>query len=201
MKLVLISGPTGSGKTSLSRIILNELKNGIALSTDDYYKTGLLSDLLSIFIGCYYDRNISFNYKLLKKDINFICNNEKSDHSYFYDFKKKVKKKRYKKTLGIKYLIIEGIFVTELSNDLNKYECLFIKLKTNKESCMNRVISRDVKERGKNKNKAKRDFLNSWEFFHNKKRTNKATKNKKEIIYSRKEDLDLVIKGIINLTT
>ena len=201
MKIVLINGPTGSGKTTLSRLILKKLANGIALSTDDYYKTGIISNLLSFFVGCYFDRNISFNSKLLKKDINFICNNKKFDHSYLYDFKKRVIKKNFIKTFGIKYLIIEGIFVNNLFTHLNKYECLFIKINTNKESCMNRVINRDLKERDKSKNQAKRDFLKSWEFFHNKKRIIKSKKNENEIIYSKKEDIDLVIKGIIKLTT
>ena len=56
MKVIIISGPTGSGKTTLSRQILNKFKNGIELSTDNYYKTGLLSNLLSNMIDCYFDR-------------------------------------------------------------------------------------------------------------------------------------------------
>ena len=201
MKIVLINGPTGSGKTTLSRLILKKVENGLALSTDDYYKTGIISNLLSLFVGCYFERNISFNSKLLKKDINFICNNKKFDHSYIYDFKKRVIKKYFIKTFGIKYLIIEGIFVNDLSTELKKYECLFIRINTNKESCMKRVINRDLNERGKSKNQAKKDFLKSWEFFHNKRRRIKSKKNEKVIIYSKREDIDLVIKEIIKLTT
>ena len=47
MKLIFISGPSGSGKTTLSNQILFKNKNGIVLSTDNYYKTGLLNKLLS----------------------------------------------------------------------------------------------------------------------------------------------------------
>ena len=72
MKLIFISGPSGSGKTTLSKQILVKIKNGIVLSTDNYYKTDLLSKLLSKFVKGYFDRSISFNYKLLKKDFNFI---------------------------------------------------------------------------------------------------------------------------------
>ena len=47
MKLIFISGPSGSGKTTLSDKIMVKVKNGIVLSTDNYYKTGLIRKLLS----------------------------------------------------------------------------------------------------------------------------------------------------------
>ena len=50
MKLIFISGPSGSGKTTLSNQILAKIKNGMILSTDNYYNTGLLSKILSKFI-------------------------------------------------------------------------------------------------------------------------------------------------------
>ena len=75
MKLIFISGPSGSGKTTLSKQIIGKIKNGIILSTDNYYKVGLTSKLLSKFVKSYFDRNISFNYKLFKKDFDFIFNN------------------------------------------------------------------------------------------------------------------------------
>ena len=40
MKIIFISGPTGSGKTTLSKKIAKEIKNSTILSTDNYYKTG-----------------------------------------------------------------------------------------------------------------------------------------------------------------
>ena len=61
MKLIFISGPSGSGKTTLSNQIIAKIKNGIVLSTDNYYKTGIISKLLSKFIDGYFDRKISFN--------------------------------------------------------------------------------------------------------------------------------------------
>ena len=72
MKLIFISGPSGSGKTTLSNQIIQKNKNGIVLSTDNYYKTGLISKLLQKFIEGFFDRSISFNNKLFKKDFDFI---------------------------------------------------------------------------------------------------------------------------------
>ena len=89
MKLIFISGPSGSGKTTLSKQIIREIKNGIILSTDNYYKIGLISRLLSILVEGYFDRSISFNYKLFKKDFNFILKYGYSIYERSYDFEKK----------------------------------------------------------------------------------------------------------------
>ena len=89
MKLIFISGPSGSGKTTLSNQIVLKIKNGIVLSTDNYYKTGLISKILSKFVEGYFDRSISFNYKLFKKDFNYILKNGISMHERSYNFEKK----------------------------------------------------------------------------------------------------------------
>ena len=73
MQLIVISGPSGSGKTTLSKRILKKIKNGIILNTDNYYRTGILSQLLSRTLTSYFDRKISFNFGLFKRDLEFIC--------------------------------------------------------------------------------------------------------------------------------
>ena len=118
MKIIFISGPSGSGKTTLSNQIILEIKNGIVLSTDNYYKTGLLSILLSKFIVGYFDRSISFNYKLFKKDFNFIVKNKFLINQRFYNFKEKKIKNFSKESNNINYLIVEGIL-----NNSRRYIC------------------------------------------------------------------------------
>ena len=77
MKLIFISGPSGSGKTTLSKKIIGKIKNGIILSTDNYYKVGLLSKFLSKFVASYFYRSINNwfgNIKEFFKDINCTGN-------------------------------------------------------------------------------------------------------------------------------
>ena len=62
MLLIIISGPSGSGKTTLSKIILKKLKSGIILNTDNYYKTGIISQILSKTVVCYFDRKIRIKW-------------------------------------------------------------------------------------------------------------------------------------------
>ena len=75
MKIIIITGPSGSGKTSLAKKLMFELENCHIISTDDFYRTGKLSNLLSKFIDSYFDRKISHNGRLLKKTINKIIKN------------------------------------------------------------------------------------------------------------------------------
>ena len=110
MKLIFISGPSGSGKTTLSKRIIGKIKNGIILSTDNYYKVGLISKFLSKFVASYFDRSISFNYKLFKKDFNFILKNGISIQERSYNFEKKLINNFFNETNNINFLIIEGIF-------------------------------------------------------------------------------------------
>lgn len=197
MKIIIISGPSGSGKTTLSKKISERIKNSIVLSTDDYYKTGKISKFLSKVISNYFDKRISFNYRLLKKDINFILDNGFSNHRYTYDFSNKKIKKSEVMTTPISYLIIEGIFATEFLKIVPIQKNLIIELKTKKFICMNRVINRDIQYRGKSKENAESDFLRSWNCYYIK---NKSSLEKAyEIEFSNKNDLDFIVDKIINL--
>ena len=119
MKLIFIGGPSGSGKTTLSNQILLNHKNGYVLSTDNYYKTGLTSKLLSKFVEGFFDRSISFNKKLFKKDFDFIYKNGISICDRYYNFEKKTIQNILNETNNISFLIVEGIFAKEFSNTLN----------------------------------------------------------------------------------
>ena len=110
MKLIFISGPSGSGKTTLSNQIIKKNKNGIVLSTDNYYKTGLISKLLPNFVEGFFDRSISFNNKLFKKDFDFIYKNGISIYNRYYNFEKKTIQNILKETNNISFLIVVFVF-------------------------------------------------------------------------------------------
>ena len=198
MKIIFISGPSGSGKTTLSKKILEKVNNGIILSTDNYYKTGILSQLLSKFISGYFDRIISFNQNLFKKDFKFILKNRSLIHERYYDFKKKIIKNFLKDKNNIDFLIVEGIFAKELSSILRNQKFFFIELEKNKNECMKRAIQRDIKERGKEAIQSKNDFLKSWDIYNNKSLKNFLKKNKNEIIVTKETNIDQLLKKIFN---
>ena len=198
MKLIFISGPSGSGKTTLSNQIIGKIKNGIVLSTDNYYKTGLISKIRSKFVEGYFDRNISFNYKLFKKDFNFVLKNRISIYARSYNFKKKTIKKFLKETNNINFLIVEGIFAKEFSRTLNNKNYFFLELKINKNDCMKRVVDRDLKERGKAKKQAENDFIKSWDIYYEKFNNKIIKSNKNEFIITKKTNLDKILKKLFD---
>ena len=132
MLLLIISGPSGSGKMTLSKIILKKLKNGIILNTDNYYRTGIISQILSKTVVCYFDRKISFNHRLFNQDLESIIKQRFSNFSYEYNFKRKsIKKTILNKTKNIKFVIVEGIFGLEIKKSFLTKNCILINLKTN----------------------------------------------------------------------
>ena len=197
MKLIFISGPSGSGKTTLSNQIIEKIKNGIVLSTDNYYKTGLISKLISKFIEGYFDKSISFNYKLFKKDFNFIINNGILKYKRSYDFEKKKITNFLNETNNINFLIIEGIFAKEFSSKLYNQSYSFLELKINKNDCMKRVIQRDLKERGKEKKQAEEDFLKSWDIYYEKLKNKNIKINANEFTITENTNIDQILKKLI----
>ena len=198
MKIIFISGPSGSGKTTLSNQIIEKIKNGFILSTDNYYKTDLISKLLSKVIDSYFDKEVSFNYKLFKKDFNYILNNGTSINERFYDFKKKTINNLLNKTNNINFIIVEGIFAKEFSSTLCNQKYYFFELKINKNECMKRVVQRDIKERGKAKKQAKKDFSKSWDVYYQKFKNKNIENSANKFTITENTDIDKIIKNYLN---
>jgi len=198
MKLIFISGPSGSGKTTLSNQIIKENKNGIVLSTDNYYKTGLISKLLSKFVEGFFDKSISFNNKLFKLDFDLIYKNGISICDRYYNFEKKTIQNILNETNNISFLIVEGIFAKEFSKTLNNKDYIFLEIKTKKNKCMKRVVQRDIKERGKDKKQAENDFLKSWSIYYKKFKPNSIKKNTNQFIIEKNTDIDHILKKLFN---
>jgi len=199
MKIIIVSGPSGSGKTTLSNVILKKVNHSHILSTDNYYKIGFLSKLLSILVSNYFDRKISFNYKLFKKDILFIKKTKSSDHDYLYNFEKKTIRKFYSGKRNIDFLIIEGIFSKLLLRNFTKENCLLIEIQRDKSFCMKRVVRRDVFERGKTKKQAEIDFLKSWEFYY--RRDSFLERHENHLLYTKETNIDQLLKRILTLSS
>jgi len=198
MKLIFISGPSGSGKTTLSNQIIKKNKNGIVLSTDNYYKTGLISKLLPKFVEGFFDKSISFNIKLFKKDFDFIYKNVISICDRYYNFEKKTIQNILNQTNNISFLIVVGIFAKEFSNTLYNKDYIFLEIKTKKNECMKRVVQRDTKERGKDKIQAENDFLKSWSIYYEKFKPNSIKNNTNKFIIEKNTDIDLILKKLFN---
>jgi len=149
-------------------------------------------------VDSYFDRNISFNYKLFKKDFNFILKNGISIHERSYNFEKKTINNFFNETNNINFLIIEGIFAKELSDTLRNQKYYFLELKINKNECMKRVVERDVKERGKAKKQAEEDFLKSWNIYYQKFKNKNIKNNANEFTITKNTNIDQILKNYLN---
>ena len=198
MKIIFISGPSGSGKTTLSNQLIVKIQNGIILRTDNYYKTGLISKLLSKVVDCYFDKTLSFNYKLFKKDFYYVLNSGTSINERSYDFEKKTINNLLNKTNNINFIVIEGIFAKELSCTLRNQKHYFLELQINKKECMERAVQRDIKERGKSKKQAEEDFLNSWDIYYEKFKIKNENNNANEFTITKNTNIDQILKKYIN---
>ena len=198
MKIIFISGPSGSGKTTLSNKIIVKTKNGIILSTDNYYKTGPITKLLSKVVDGYFDKRLSFNYKLFKKDFNYIINNGTSINDRSYDFEKKTINNSLNKKNNVNFIIIEGIFAKELSRTLCDQKYYFLELKIDKNECMKRVVQRDIKERGKAKKQAEEDFFKSWDVYYQKFKNKNIKNNSNEFTITKNTNIDKLLKNYLN---
>ena len=167
MKTIVITGPSGSGKSYLSNKLLKVLDDTILIQTDSYYRDSILIKLLSILKNDIYDRNISFKSKDIMNTLEAIYNKKSIVTHYLYDFttKKSVKSKIYLDyNSNNRYLILEGIFAHRL--DLNYKETINIECIGEKSLCYERRLRRDTNARGRNINEVKKRFTRSWYLYY-----------------------------------
>ncbi len=167
MKTIIITGPSGSGKSYLSKKISKLFTNTIVIKTDSYYKDNIFIRFLSTFKYDIYDMPLSFKKKEIKKTLKSIHNKERLISFYKYDFKTKHSSKS---KVNINYenenqfLILEGIFAHRL--DLNYKETINIVCKEEKGICFKRRLKRDQLERGREISEVYKKFDKSWYLFY-----------------------------------
>ena len=167
MKIIIITGPSCSGKTKLSKDLLKLFKDSFLIKTDSYYRDDILIKIKSIFIDDIYDRLISIKNKAISKTISSIIQKDNTAIFYNYDFRTKNSSRILKNinhSYNSRFLIIEGIFSHRL--DLNYNETINIICKENKEICYQRRLIRDKKERDRNINEVNRKFDKSWDLYY-----------------------------------
>ena len=166
MKTVVITGPTGSGKTFLANKLSNDIDNTIIINTDSYYRDNLFIKFLSIFMHEIYDRLISIKTNEINKSIESIYRMEDFITLYNYDFRSKKSTRIIRNNHFNKYnlIIIEGIFSHRLVLNYNK--TINILCNENKEICYKRRLNRDKLYRGRDRNEVNIRFKKSWDLYY-----------------------------------
>ena len=167
MKTLIITGPSGSGKSYLSKKISKLFNNTIVIKTDSYYKDNIFIKFLSIFQYDIYDRPISFKKSEIKKTLRSLHNKDRLISFYNYDFQRK-KSSNTEETINYEgdnqLLILEGIFAHRL--DLNYNETINIVCEEEKDICFKRRLKRDQLERGRDSREVIKKFNKSWYLYY-----------------------------------
>ena len=167
MKTIIITGPSGSGKSYISKKLAKLFNNTIVIKTDSYYKDNIFIRFISIFQHDIYDRLLSLKKNEIMKTLKSIYNKDSTITSYKYNFKRKDSSKS---KVSINYegenqfLILEGIFSHRL--DLNYNETINIVCAEKKEICFKRRLKRDQLERGRENSEVNQKFVKSWHLFY-----------------------------------
>ncbi len=167
MKTIVITGPSGSGKSYLSNKLSKLFYNSIVIKTDSYYRNNILIRFLSKIFYDIYDRPMSINKNAIKNTLKSIDRKDRLIPFYKYDFKSKdssVSEILINYTGENQFLIIEGIFAHRL--DLNYQETINIVCEDKKSICFKRRIKRDQLERGRDMIEVNNKFDKSWYLFY-----------------------------------
>ena len=147
IKIIAISGGTGSGKTFLSKKLLNKfsIQKIDSIKVDSYYKD--LSNLnFDTRKKTNFDHPKAFDFELLNKQL-LNLKSGKSINSPIYDYKTHTRTKETKKIKEtIKIILLEGIF--SLYNEkIRRITDYSIYIDINEKTRLSRRIIRDKKYR------------------------------------------------------
>ena len=142
-----IAGGTGSGKSTIAKIIRENVKNNITVLTQDsYYKSfGHLSPAEREHIN--FDHPNSFDTNLLKEHLKLLKNRIPINMPV-YDFKTHLRKDITILKKPSKIIIVEGILIFE-NKELRNLMDIKIFVDTDADIRILRRIERDMKERGR----------------------------------------------------
>ena len=167
MKTLIITGPSGSGKSYLTNKISKLFNNTIVIKTDSYYKDNLFIRFLSRFQYDFYDRPMSCKKNEINKTLRSLQNKDGLISFYKYDFKRKHSSKS-EESINYEgdnqFLILEGISAHRL--DLNYNETINIICEEEKDICFKRRLKRDQLERSRNMREVNTRFNKSWYLFY-----------------------------------
>lgn len=142
-----IAGGTGSGKSTIAKIIQEQVKKNITVLTQDsYYRSfGHLSEKERDEVN--FDHPHSFDTKLFIEHIKMLKNRIPIEMP-IYDFKTHLREKETILKKPAKIIIVEGILIFE-NKELRNLMDIKIFVDTDADIRILRRIERDINERGR----------------------------------------------------
>ncbi|MCC6797371.1 MAG: uridine kinase [Candidatus Hydrogenedentes bacterium] len=155
--LVLIGGPTCSGKTTIARHLRNSLPAGTStvVGLDSYYRD--LSHLsLTERAAANFDHPDAFDWPLLNADVRRLIAGE-SVNAPVYDFATHARTGSTILLVAADVLIVEGILAL-YDEELCRMAQLRVFIEAVDTACLERRIDRDIAERGRTEASVREQF-------------------------------------------
>lgn len=165
--VVGIAGGTGSGKTSVTKSIIEELEkskiHAVLLEQDSYYKK---NDHLSYEerIGLNYDHPDAIDFDLLVEHILLLKNGYPIEKP-IYDFQIHNRIQETEHIEAANIIIVEGILILAIEKMRNLFDAK-IFVDTDDDERLLRRIERDLKERGRTFDSIKKQYINTVKPMH-----------------------------------
>ena len=183
MKIITISGASGSGKSSLAALIHRALSKSLLLSIDRYYFSKQEQIEKNGF--CNFDYPQSLDVNLMHKHLETLKETGKAEVP-IYDFTIS-QRTGYEQVAVEGYIIVDGLFAGEIISEISD---LNIFIDVNLEIALKRRIERDMRERGRTLESVTNQYMNDVKPAYFKHIAH--IKDKADIVFTNNDNLDLL---------
>lgn len=152
MKIITISGASGSGKSTIADFIHNSAPGSLLLSLDRYYLSP--AEQIQKNGHCNFDHPAAIDIELLKEHLNAL-KEDSTANVPIYDFTVS-KRAGFEQVKASQLIIIDGLLAGSLlanESDLNIFVDVDLDL------ALLRRIERDIRERGRTLESVKEQYL------------------------------------------
>ena len=153
MKIITISGASGSGKSSLAKLIHSALAGSLLFSIDRYYLSK--DEQLDKNGFCNFDTPQSLDVELMHEHLSALKKTGEAEVP-IYDFTIS-ERSGYERVSAKNHIIVDGLFAGEILSDISD---LNIFMDVDLDLALERRIERDMRERGRTLESVTNQYLN-----------------------------------------
>ncbi len=183
MKIITISGASGSGKSSLAKLLQKALRESLLLSIDRYYLSKLEQLKLNGF--CNFDYPHSLDVDLMHEHLSLLKSKGQAKVPV-YDFTIS-ERAGYENVFAKDHIIVDGLFAGDILSELSD---LNIFMDVDLDLALIRRIERDMKERGRTLESVTNQYINEVRPAYFKHIAH--IKNKADLVFSNNDDPDML---------
>lgn len=185
MEIITISGASGSGKSSLAKLLHKALPESLLLSIDRYYLSK--QEQLNLNGFCNFDYPHSLDVDLMHEHLSLLKSKGQATVPV-YDFTIS-ERAGYEDVIAKDHIIVDGLFAGELLSEISDLD---IFMDVDLDLALERRIERDMRERGRTLESVTNQFMNEVRPAYFKHIAH--IKDKADIVFTNNENPDMLKK-------